>query len=293
MSYQALTDSDLAALLPPIPPDAHKYTRGSLLVLAGSARFPGAAVLAARAAARAGAGYVTLAIPEPAAAVAQAHLLSIPVIAAPSDDGSFTADAWESIRALITHLNAIVLGPGLTTTPASSAFVQAVLHEVPMLHKGRGRSPVLLDADALNILSLLLQQGLNPVIPETALILTPHEGELKRLCKATGVSDVRQLAEALDAVVVAKGPTTRVVSPLREHVSASGTPALAKAGTGDVLSGIIGSLAAQGAAPFDAAMLGVELHSRTGWHAEKSLGRRAVCAEDVIDSLPSVLQTLE
>jgi NAD(P)H-hydrate epimerase len=285
MSHQALTDRELAALLPPIPRDAHKYTRGSLLVLAGSERFPGAAVLAAHAAARAGAGYVTLAVPEPAAATARAHLLSVPVIAAPADNGTFSANAWEDVRARLTHLDAIVLGPGLTVSPSATAFVRAVLLDVDV--------PLLLDADALNILGTLLQQGLSLNTSGKGLLLTPHAGELKRLCDAAEVSDAQQLAAKLDAVVVAKGPATRVVSPMRDCLLEPGTPALAKAGTGDVLAGIIGSLVAQGATPFDAAMLGVELHGRAGRLAEEMFGRRAVCAEDLLNTLPTTLRRLE
>jgi NAD(P)H-hydrate epimerase len=293
----SLSDRALSELLPHLPDDAHKYTRGSLLVLAGSRRFPGAAVLAAQAAARAGAGYVTLAIPEPAAAVAQTHLLSIPVIAAPAVGGVFAADSWEGIRDQLTHLDAIVLGPGLTVTPSTSAFVQAVLREA---HETQKALPVLLDADALNILSALAQQGwtgfrpaAHPEDSDATLALTPHTGELKRLCEATGTLGVPQLAKALQAIVVAKGPQTHIASSTREHRSTSGTSALAKAGTGDVLAGIIGSFIAQGATPFEAAVLGVEVHGRAGRLAEKTLGRRAVCAEDVIEAIPAVLQKIE
>jgi NAD(P)H-hydrate epimerase len=319
----SMSDRALSALLPPLPDDAHKYTRGSLLVLAGSRRFPGAAVLAARAAARAGAGYVTLAIPESAAVVAQTHLLSIPVIAASAVDGAFAADAWEGIRDQVTHLDAIVLGPGLTVTPSTSAFVQAVLREVCGVreethgvwatrdtreahdaHGAQKALPVLLDADALNILSALVRQGwqgfrpaasteVGTETPDTIPVLTPHAGELKRLCEATGTPGAPQLAEALQAIVVAKGSQTHIASSTREHRSTSGTSALAKAGTGDVLAGIIGSFIAQGANPFEAAVLGVEVHGRAGRFAEKTLGRRAVCAEDVIEAIPAVLQQIE
>jgi NAD(P)H-hydrate repair Nnr-like enzyme with NAD(P)H-hydrate dehydratase domain len=370
----------LSALLSPISDDAHKYTRGSLLILAGSRRFPGAAVLAAKAAARAGAGYVTLAIPEPVVTVAQAHLLSVPVIAAPADDGAFAADAWESIRDQLTHLDAIVLGPGLTITPSTSAFVQAVLSETGGVRgtrgtreareaggvgatdgvrggrgtgegeagdvrgvreagageargtreareaggvrgvseargtreacearagaceaggvgdvrgTGEGALPVLLDADALNILSVLMRQGFNLKTLDKALILTPHARELERLCEATEVPDAPCLAKALQAIIVAKGPETRIVSPTREYHSTSGTSALAKAGTGDVLAGVIGSFIAQGVVPFEAATLGVEIHNRAGQFAENTLGRRAVCAEDVLEAIPAALRSVE
>jgi NAD(P)H-hydrate repair Nnr-like enzyme with NAD(P)H-hydrate dehydratase domain len=163
------------------------------------------------------------------------------------------------------------------------------------------------------------------------LVLTPHAGELQRLADALGAAEEprptetphpadageshpadadaadarqprptnstvlnsRRVAEALGAVVVAKGPTTYIVASGRDYLSSSGTPALAKAGTGDVLSGIIGSLMAQGAAPFDAAVLGVELHSRAGCLAEQELSRRGVCAQDLPVRIPSILKTIE
>ena len=279
-----MTDAELAALLPPIPDDANKYTRGSVLVLAGSARYPGAAVLAAQAAARTGAGYVTLATPKSVSQVAQGHLLSIPVLAAPAQEGAFTSDAWEDIRAQVNHVDAIVLGPGLTVTPSTSAFVAAVLQGAAV--------PIVVDADALNaVAALYVTKGTECFV--TPVILTPHAGELKRLYDATETNSVEELAHALNCIVVAKGPVTRIVSPEQSVSSQAGTAALAKAGTGDVLSGIIGSLLGQGAPPFDAALLGVELHGRAGRVAEQKLGRRSVCAEDLLDALPVVLRDWE
>jgi len=286
-----------ASLLPSIPANAHKYTRGNVLVLAGSARFPGAAILAAQAAARAGAGYVTLAIPAPAAPVAQAHLLSIPVIQAPADTtGSFAPHALPSLLAAVTHVDAIILGPGLTVTPGTTTFVQTVLTQTT--------APLLIDADALTILAHIpllsfLAQGAENLCPQSdkpsrsSLVLTPHAGELARLYAATSTNSPTQLARATGAIVVAKGPTTTVASASRTVLLAYGTPALATAGTGDVLSGIIGSFMAQGVAPFDAATLGVYLHSMAGRAAEQHLGTRSVMAEDVLAHIPSVLRALE
>jgi NAD(P)H-hydrate epimerase len=303
-----MTDAELSSLLPPIPHDANKYTRGSLLVLAGSSRFPGAAILAAQAAARTGVGYVTLGIPEPAAPIAQAHLLSIPVIALPSTEGAFAQSAWAAALAQLAHIDALALGPGLTVTPSTIAFVEAVLKETTV--------PLLLDADALNILSACylessssvnlcgaeLSRRVHKANPENKngrnnehppFILTPHAGELKRLLTATTVTNAQQLATQLNAIVVAKGPKTQIFSPTATYTCTTGTPALAKAGTGDVLSGVIGSLLAQGVTPFDAAALGVELHARAGCAAEAKLGRRSVCAEDVIAFLPNILKSLD
>jgi len=290
---------NLTTLPPPVLVDANKYTRGSLLVLAGSARYPGAAVLAARAAARTGAGYVTLAIPEPVAQVAQGHLLSIPVIAAPAQDGAFAPDAWEPVAGQVSHKDAIILGPGLTVTPSTSAFVRSVM----LLSS----APTVIDADALNVFAAFcavdkqppawfIEKPGGPLSTEKDaqnLILTPHGGELRRLFEATQTSKLEVLARVLNSIIVAKGPTTQIVSANKTYISTTGTAALAKAGTGDVLSGIIGSLLAQGATPFDAAVLGVEIQGKAGRVAEERLGRRSVCAEDVIKAIPTVIQELD
>jgi len=294
-----MNDIKFATLPPPVLVDANKYTRGSLLVLAGSSRYPGAAMLTALAAARTGAGYVTLAIPEPVAQVAQGQLMSIPVIAASTQGGAFADDAWEQIESQVSHMDAVVLGPGLTVSPSTSAFVQSVL-----LHTS---VPMLLDADALNIFAAFcavdnqppawfIEKPGGPLSTEKdaqSLILTPHGGELKRLFEATQTSKLEVLARVLNSIVVAKGPTTQIVSATKTYTSTTGTAALAKSGTGDVLSGIIGSLLAQGATPFDASVLGVEIHSRAGGVAEQKLGRRSVCAEDVIKAIPAVIQELD
>jgi NAD(P)H-hydrate epimerase len=103
----------------------------------------------------------------------------------------------------------------------------------------------------------------------------------------------KDLAAMLNAVVVAKGPVTQVVAVDGSHSSSTGTVALAKAGTGDVLSGMIGSLLAQGMSPFEAAKLGVELHGQAGRLAEQRLGRRSVCAEDLLETLPLALKAID
>jgi hydroxyethylthiazole kinase-like uncharacterized protein yjeF len=166
---------------------------------------------------------------------------------------------------------------------------------------------VLVDADALNILAAFFAEK-NKIASwltkkakpfpdgsrdQPCLILTPHEGELKRLYEATKTSTLEDLAQLLNCVIVAKGPKTLIVSPTQYFTSTTGTVALAKAGTGDVLSGIIGALLAQGAPPFKAAVLGVELHGRAGRLAEQKFGRRSVCAEDIIEGIATNLQKLD
>lgn len=296
--------------LPAIPLDAHKYTRGALLVLGGSRRFPGAAILAAQAGLLAGAGYVTLAIPASVASVAQAQMLSVPVIAAresaaresaggqvPENAGKevpqstskevlqstgvFAPDALPEILNQLSRIDAVVLGPGITTAPAVAEFVRSVQE---WAHKTK--TLLLIDADALSF--VIPDEGTQTLAPHR--ILTPHAGELTRLFAATKTTTIEALAHHLNSIVVAKGPVTTITDGLRSVSYDEGTPALAKAGTGDVLSGIIGSLLAQGMNPFEAAEAGVIIHARTGRLAEKNYGTRSVIAEHLLEVLPFVLR---
>jgi len=307
--------------LPEIPSDANKYTRGSLLVLAGSRRYFGAGVLATLAAEKTGAGYVKLATPQGAVFAAKMHLLCSPVIEAAEDNiyGGFAASALPDILQEATHVDALCVGPGLTVQENTSLFLSKILQ-----HAAGENIPLLLDADALTILAakpqladarraeLLATQDM-PEQTISPLILTPHEGELARLHNAfflaprfqneepwpqtklrVSVSEAAEaLSEELGAIVVAKGPTTFIADGVSLIESSKASPALAKAGTGDVLSGIISSLLAQGIAALDAAILGVEIHGKAGLLAEKKLGRRSVTALDVIEALPQAVKSFE
>ncbi|MDR0459489.1 MAG: NAD(P)H-hydrate dehydratase [Coriobacteriales bacterium] len=275
--------------LPTIERDANKYTRGCLLIVAGSARFPGAAILAAQAAARSGAGYTSLAIPASVVQVAQSHLLTVPVIAAAETNGAFAAHALVGILPQMQRIDAILCGPGLTVTESTRGFLANLLKQTAC--------PLVLDADALNLLSetdldgKLLWQSL-----PAGVILTPHAGELKRLLATTNTSTAAELALLLQAVVVAKGAETDVFSPEREvepfHYQ-DGTAALAKAGSGDVLAGIIASLLAQGLTTWQAASYAVQIHGRAGSLAEVNGSRRSLIARDIIDTLSATFYEIE
>jgi ADP-dependent NAD(P)H-hydrate dehydratase / NAD(P)H-hydrate epimerase len=285
---QVWSASDYASLLPLPAPDAHKNSRGRLLVVAGSRAYPGAAVLAARGAMRCGAGYVRLAVPCSIARLAQGHLLAAPVVGLEEDtDGTLSQRAAEEILSLAESADAVVLGPGLTQT----AGVAAVVRDVT----GRLGKPLVLDADALNVLaddvvSLQTRDGVT--------VLTPHAGEMGRLL---GTSAERVQSDRLSAsaalagnqrVVVLKGAGTVVCGSGRQVISTVGTPALATAGTGDVLSGVIGALLAQGLGPLEAGALGVHLHGRAGEAAESELTVMCVTAEDVPDYLSAAVAEL-
>ena len=283
------------ALLPARPSDAHKGTFGRVLVIAGSSRYPGAAVLAARGAYRAGAGLVTIAAPESIAlhlfsAVPEATLLPLPE----HDPGVISGfAAWEMVRDELSSVDAVVLGCGFGQHDHSGVFVRNLLisEEVAAVNG------IVVDADGLNLLAADMSVLPNAVAP---VVLTPHPGEMGRL---TGLSNdevqqqrltlARDCAAEWNCHVVLKGANTVVATPdNRARVSEVAQPALATAGTGDVLSGAIGALLAQGLAPFEAATLGVYLHGDAGNRAARVRGTIGVMAGDVADQLAMASRSL-
>jgi NAD(P)H-hydrate epimerase len=271
------TAEQYAALLPLPDPSTHKNARGRVLVVAGSGAYPGAAVLAAQGATRAGAGYVTLAVPEGIVETAQRHLLAVPVVGLPQGRyRAFAPTAAQTVLALVRDFDAVVLGPGLSRANGAAATVRELVSRLEL--------PLVVDADALNALvdapELIAQR-------EAPTVLTPHPGELGRLLgisaaevNADRVSSSARLAGA-HRVVVLKGAGTVVSVDGRQVINVSGTPALATAGTGDVLAGVIGALLAQRLGPFSAAVLGAYLHGRAGEAAAADLTPVCVTAEDV------------
>ncbi len=264
-------------LLPARPLDGHKGTFGRLAIVAGSSRYRGAAALATVAALRAGAGLVTLASVEPACAAAAARAPAatfVPLSAA----GSGQIDAAPAdVEAAFARPAALLLGPGLGRSDSSDALVYGLLDRL-------SDTPTVIDADGLNALADRddLLDSLGP-----DCVLTPHPGELARLLRLAAPPEGRvRLAAAQDlasqtrAVVVSKGSPTFVCVDDRVRILARPNPALAAAGSGDVLAGAIASLLAQGLLAADAAVLGVWLHSRA---AQIAAGRddRGVPMEEV------------
>lgn len=269
--------TDYARRLPRWAPDVHKNARGRVLIVAGSGRYPGAAVLAAVGAARCGAGYVTVAAPDAIVPTLQSHLVAQPVVGLPSGKArTLTSAAARLVLELAAEHDAVLIGPGLTVADGAVACVRSVVARVS--------APLVIDADGLNALVDavdLLEARTGPTV------LTPHPGELARLFGVSAsdvqrdrVSSARRLA-ARDRVVVLKGAHTLASDGERTVIVEAGCPSLATAGTGDVLAGMAAALLAQGLGPFDAAALGAFLHGRAGEHAERRLGRLAVTAEDV------------
>jgi NAD(P)H-hydrate epimerase len=251
-----------------------KYTAGSVLVVGGQRGMTGAACLAALAALRADAGYVTLAVPQESLPVVESLALE-PVKVGWSDE-----DAVETIVAAAERAGSIALGPGLGRGDGRRALVRELLERVDL--------PAVVDADGLF--------GLEPVERSAPLVLTPHAGELARLLDresgwvaAHRLEAVRSAAERFRAVVLLKGPDTIVAAPgAGVIVSDLGPPALATAGTGDVLTGIVASFLAKGLEPKLAAAAAAVAHARA---AELAPHRAGLVASDLLAALPAALES--
>jgi NAD(P)H-hydrate epimerase len=276
--------------VPPRARTGNKFKSGTVVIAGGARGLTGAPTMAALAAMRTGAGYVQLAVPAAAETVIDLRLMEAMTHGLPDADGGHVEAGAQIVLELAERANAIVLGPGLGRSDGAAAFARKVAHDV--------RVPLLIDADGLNAhaghLELLAQR-------QAPTVLTPHEGELGRLLGIDSSAVVEQrlehartVAERSRAIVVLKGDDTLVVPPSGPiAISPGATPALATAGTGDVLSGLTGALLAKGMDPFEAASAGVFAHARAGRAAADRVGADHVIAGDVIDALPDGLRRPE
>ena len=309
-------DGLISVLLPDRPLDSHKGTFGGALIVAGSASYTGAAVLAGAAAYRAGAGLVTLAVPSNLHTALAGQIPEATWVLLPHEMGVISANASDVLAKKFERATALLLGPGLGTEDTTKEFVQNLitgklthkkssarigfLHEENKSEEADGTLPALvIDADGLTLLARI--KDWHTALP-AQVILTPHPGEMSTL---TGLSkdeiqEDRQTiagkyAKEWGHVVVLKGAFTVVASPDgRVTVIPVASPALARAGTGDVLAGIIVGLRAQGLDPFDAAVAGAWIHAQAGLYAADDLGTTAsVMASDILNSIPDVLSDLE
>ena len=280
-SLGLIEEADVSGWLPRRSPESHKWSVGGLYVVGGSQGMTGAVLLAARAALRAGAGIVVAGLPGDAAARASGgEVITRPLPATAS--GALDEDAAKEILDGLDRFRALVVGPGLGQSPATVVAVLRLVAEASV--------PLVLDADGLNALG----GDIGLLAARTAAtVVTPHAGEYARLAgEPVGedrVAAARRLADRAGAVVVLKGSRTVVADPTgRAAVNPTGGPWLATAGTGDVLSGVVGALAAQGVPAFRAAAAGAWLHGRAGDVA----GHEGLVAGDLIDALPTVLSRL-
>lgn len=262
---------------------ADKYASGAVLVVAGSPGLTGAACLAARATLRAGAGLTVVAAPAGVQPVVAAHLLEVMCAPIADEDGHFSADSVEEVLAQAGRASAVAIGPGVGRAPATTGAILALLDHL--------ERPVVLDADGLWHLGDAPERLAGRA---HATVLTPHAGEAARLLgrDRTAVEDdrlacARELARRSGAVVVLKGRGTITAGPDGTAVVASGgSPALASAGTGDVLTGTAAAFLSKGMEPLTAAAAAVAVHARAGELADRGDGS---IASDVIEALPRAL----
>jgi NAD(P)H-hydrate epimerase len=306
----------VAGILPPRPPDAHKGTFGTALIAAGSVNYTGAAFLSAKAAYRSGAGLVTLAVPSPLHAALAGGLPEVTWLLLPHQVGVIARDAADVLTKNLGRVTALLIGPGLGMEETTRDFIESILGEKfspkkIMAHMGFAPGPgetdekqsaklppLVADADGLKLLAQI--PGWHKKLPAPA-ILTPHPGEMFAL---TGlpVSEIQSDREAVAMkfakewghVVVLKGAFTVVASPDgRLAVLPFASAALARAGSGDVLAGIIVGLRAQGVDAFEAAVAGAWIHAEAGLSALGEVGSAAsVLAGDILDNVNDVMAEL-
>ncbi|MCS6964910.1 MAG: NAD(P)H-hydrate dehydratase [Thermoflexus sp.] len=314
-AFEVMDAATAQAWCPPRPADAHKNTFGKVAVVAGSTNYPGAPWLAAQAAARVGAGWVTLAVPRAIYPVLAAKTTEITYVLLPDELGVLIPDAVEVLAKAVEGYAALVLGPGLTQEKEAVAFVHTMFGMERAARRGRigfhiedeetvkpaasnwTWPPLVVDADGLNALAQAKEWATR--LPGPA-ILTPHPGEMARLTGLDKEAIDRdrlevavQFAQNWGHVVVLKGAFTVVAAPDgRARVMPFANPAMATAGTGDVLAGAIAGLRAQGLAPFEAATLGAYLHGLAGERARQEIGATGVTAGDLIPRLPGALRAL-
>lgn len=284
----------LKALLPYPEKNAHKYSRGKLSLVAGCAAYPGAAVLAAEAAQRVGAGYVQAICAPQTASIIQTRRPSV------------VATSWDALTAEgdVSRSSAVCLGPGFD--PNDSMCKAVTLTTINGW--AEPTAPLVIDGGALGILATT--EGRRTLRVRTAqegiTVLTPHGGEAAKLAEPLGLALpkspedeagqarlARELATYYSAVVVLKGPDTYISDGDRVIRMTRGTAVLAKAGTGDILAGMISGLLAQRLQPLDACVLGATWHAEAGNSAQELFGIISTTPEDILNSIPAGLKTLE
>src|SRR5918996_3463839 len=280
-----LIAAEVLALAPRRGRESTKFSSGQVLIVGGSRGLTGAVCMASEAAIRAGAGYATVAVPRDLEHILEVKLTEVMSRGFPGADGSLGPEAADGILAAAERAGAVVLGPGLGRTDGALELARSVAPEF--------EAPLLIDADGLNAHAGKLDR----LAPRDApTVLTPHAGELARLLESDSddvgahrLRDAREASARSGAIIVLKGDDTLVVDGDRVAINRLGSPALATAGTGDVLSGGIAALLARGMEPFAAAGAGVLAHSRAGRTAAERWGAESVIATDVIEAIPAGL----
>ncbi len=288
VTLEVASASEITARLPIRPRDAHKGTFGKAMICAGSANYLGAAFLAGSAATRAGAGLVTLALARSVYPIVAAAVHETTFLPLPDDQGALVPDAAQVLRERIADYDSLLVGPGLGRDPKTIEFVRRLL--------GDKLLPLVIDADALFALAQTPEWWMR--LAPGAAILTPHPGEMATLCGMTRdavqndrINIAKKFAAQWKQVVLLKGAHSVVAAPDgRITLIPFATPALATAGTGDVLAGTIVALLAQKIELFAAAVVGAYLHGFAGRMAEEEIGTAGVVAGDLLPRLPRAIR---
>ncbi len=271
--------------------EAHKGDFGRVLVVAGSPGMTGAGCLTALGAQRAGAGLITLALPRSVAIVGEIFRSSIMSKALPdTPSGAISPEAAAEVLKMAKTADVCALGPGLGRSEQTGEFVQILARSL--------EAPLILDADALNLLARSPQTLKDRSFPT---VITPHPGEMARLCGLDTARAVQRDRRAVAAafardtgtVTVLKGQHTVVADAERVYMNTSGNPGMATGGMGDVLTGIIAGLTGSGLEAFDAACLGTYVHGLAGDVAAERLGMTSMAPEDVLETICTVFARLE
>jgi len=271
---------------------SNKADFGHVFILAGSLKFSGAALLAAEACLRSGAGLVTLGLPKnlcPAVLKAKAReIMLLPL--AETKERTLSIAAFKEIKNFTKKAQVLVIGPGLSGNKSTQGLARKVISEIAI--------PMVIDADGLNALAGHLNILLRRKGAAVPAVLTPHPGEMSRLLsidtkkvQAARKRVAKELAGDYNCVIVLKGHRTVVAGPDKKiFVNTTGNPGMAKAGSGDVLSGIIGAFLAQGLSAFKAAVYAVYLHGLAGDLAKKEKTQISLIASDIIAKIPAAIR---
>ncbi|OHD37602.1 MAG: NAD(P)H-hydrate dehydratase [Spirochaetes bacterium GWF1_31_7] len=279
--------------MPKRPVNSNKSMFGSVLNVAGSINYRGAAVLSSVAVLKVGAGYSTLACPSIVANSITSYIPDIVTIPLTMKNGSIMKDEYKKILLLLPKYHVFSIGSGLCSILSNNKgvkkFFTMLIHSISSI-----TIPVIIDADGLNILS-----ELKSVVLPAFTILTPHPKELSRLLhvetaviQSDRVRYAKEAAKHYSAVIVLKGSNTIITNGEQVFINTTGNSALAKAGSGDVLTGIIAGLCAQGLSILDAACFGVFLHGLSGDLAKKDCTEYGVLASDLLHYIPMALEVL-
>lgn len=282
MNEHLLNHEAVLGLLPDRHPCSHKGTFGRVLLLCGSRGYTGAAALAAMGCLRSGAGLVYLAVPESIYQIEAVKLTEPIVLPFPDHEGKFSKDASVVLQEYLLKMDAILIGPGIGQSEGTLALLQSVLEKF--------QGPVVVDADGINLLAKhksLLRRRNCPTI------LTPHEGEFRRLdmdYQGDRQKSALEFAGHYGCILVLKGHETLITDGTVCYRNTTGNPGMAVGGSGDVLAGIIVSLLGQGLAPLDAAAAGVWLHGAAGDLSAKRIGQYGMLPTDLLEDLPRLMK---